>query len=83
MKTGRLRRWLSRSRKGTLGRESIAEYLYDMEIGRVDAMGDAHSVERCFCDLPVAEERPYWEEYFGLLSVKDAHSRRDCRHETD
>src|SRR5205814_7361107 len=22
-----------------------------------------------------------WEEYFELLSVKDAHSRRNCRHE--
>jgi hypothetical protein len=27
------------------------------------------------------EERPYWEEYFELLTVKDAHSRRNCRHE--
>ncbi|MFZ1220372.1 MAG: hypothetical protein WAO00_13840, partial [Chthoniobacterales bacterium] len=27
------------------------------------------------------EERPYWEKYFELLSVKDAHSRRNCRHE--
>jgi hypothetical protein len=54
-----------------------------MEIARVDAKGDAQWVETCFCDPPLAEERPYWEEYFELLSVKDAHSRRDCRHETD
>jgi hypothetical protein len=27
------------------------------------------------------EERPYWEKYFELLAVTDAHSRRDCRHE--
>jgi len=67
----------------TLGRGSIAgdEYLYNMETARIDAKGDAHWVETCFCDPPLAEERPYWEEYFDLLSVKDAHSRRNCRHE--
>jgi hypothetical protein len=68
---------------GTLGCGSIAgdEYLYNMEMARVDVQGDAHWVETCFCDPPLAEERPYWEEYFDLLSVKDAHSRRNCRHE--
>ena len=68
---------------GTLGRGSIAgdEYLYDMETARVDAKGEAHWVETCFCDPPLAEERPYWEEYFDLLSVKDAHNRKNCRHE--
>jgi hypothetical protein len=67
----------------TLGRGSIAgdEYLYDMESARIDGKGDTHWVETCFCDLPLTEERPYWEEYFELLSVKDAHSRRNCRHE--
>ena len=30
---------------------------------------------------PLQEERPYWEAYFELLSVKDAHSRKNCRHE--
>jgi hypothetical protein len=42
-----------------------------MEIARVDAKGDAHWVETCFCDPPLAQERPYWEKYFELLSVKD------------
>ena len=67
----------------TLGRGSIAgdEYLYDMEQARVAEDGTARWVETCFCDPPLAEERPYWEEYFELLSVKDAHSRRNCRHE--
>jgi hypothetical protein len=67
----------------TLGKGSIAgdEYLYDMEQARVAADGTARWVETCFCDRPLEEERPYWEEYFELLSVKDAHSRRDCRHE--
>ena len=67
----------------TLGRGSIAgdEYLCDMQMARVNAKGEAHWVETCFCDPPLEEERPYWEKYFDLLSVKDAHSRRNCRHE--
>jgi len=67
----------------TLGRGSIAgdEYLYDMQMARIDAKGEARWVETCFCDPPLEEERPYWEKYFDLLSVKDAHSRRNCRHE--
>jgi hypothetical protein len=66
-----------------LGRGSIAgdEYLHDMQMARVDARGEAHCVETCFCDPPLEEGRPYWEKYFDLLSVKDAHSRRNCRHE--
>jgi hypothetical protein len=69
--------------QGTLGNGSIAgdEYLYDMEQARLNQTGVAQWVETCFCDPPLAEERPYWEEYFELLSVKDAHSRRNCRHE--
>jgi hypothetical protein len=68
---------------GTLGKGSIAgnEYLYDMEQARVNDQAVATWVETCFCDPPLAEERPYWEEYFQLLSVKDAHSRRTCLHE--
>ena len=67
----------------TLGRGSIAgdEYLYDMQMARIDAKGEARWVETCFCDPPLEEERPYWEKYFDLLSVKDGHSRRNCRHE--
>ena len=68
---------------GTLGRGSIAgdEYLHNMNEARVNRDGVATWVETCFCDPPLAEERPYWEKYFDLLSVKDAHSRRNCRHE--
>ena len=68
---------------GTLGQGSIAgdEYIYDLQHARVDADGIAHWVETCFCDTPLQEERPFWEEYFELLSVKDAHNRKNCRHE--
>jgi hypothetical protein len=67
----------------TLGKGSIAgdEYQHDMKQARVDAAGVATWVETCFCDPPLKEERPYWEKYFELLTVKDAHSRRNCRHE--
>lgn len=68
---------------GTLGQGSIAgdEYIYNMSGARLNSDGVATWVETCFCDPPLAEERPYWEKYFELLSVKDAHSRRNCRHE--
>jgi hypothetical protein len=68
-------------RDGTLGRGSIAgdEYIYDMEQARLADDGAAHWVETCFCATPLAEERPYWEKYFELVGVKDAHSRRNCR----
>ena len=67
----------------TLGKGSIAgdEYHHDMKRARVDPAGVATWVETCFCDQPLEEERPYWEAYFELLTVKDAHSRRNCRHE--
>jgi len=66
---------------GTLGKGSVAgdEYLHNMEQARVSEDGAAHWVEVCFCATPLQEERPYWEEYFDLLSVKDAHARKNCR----
>ena len=83
LKTGKSESLLRSIDNGTLGRGSIAgdEYVYDMSEARVDDSGVATWVETCFCDPPLAEERPYWEKYFDLLSVKDAHSRRNCRHE--
>jgi hypothetical protein len=68
-------------RDQSLGRGSIAgdEYLDDMERARLASDRTVHWVEVCFCPTPLAEERAYWEEYFELLSVKDAHARRNCR----
>ena len=67
----------------TLGRGSIAgdKYLHNMQQARLSKDGVATWVECCFCAAPLQEERPYWEDYFDLFSVKDAHSRRNCRHE--
>lgn len=66
---------------GTLGRGSIAggEYLRNMRKARVGG-GDGlvKWVEICYCPTPLAEERPYWEAYFELVRVQDAHHRRHC-----
>ncbi len=83
VKTGKSDSLLRSIGDGTLGKGSIAgdEYIYNMNEARLNADGVATWVETCFCDPPLAEERPYWEKYFELLRVKDAHSRRNCRHE--
>jgi len=66
---------------GTLGLGSVAgdEYLSDMAQARLLDNGAIRWVEVCFCWEPLAEERPYWEEYFDLVRVQDAHSRERCR----
>src|SRR5262245_38552934 len=66
---------------GALGRGSVAgdEYQHNMQQARLAADGLAHWVEVCFCATPLQEERPYWEEFFDLVSIRDAHSRRNCR----
>jgi hypothetical protein len=83
VKSGKNSTLLRAIENGTLGKGSIAgdEYLYNMEQARVNDQGLATWVETCFCDPPLAEEPPYWEKYFELISVKDTHSRRTCRHE--
>ena len=83
VKEGREGELLKAIESGELGRGSVAgaEYLHDMQQARVDDKGEAQWVETCFCATPLEEERPYWEQFFELLSVKDAHARRNCRHE--
>ena len=65
----------------TLGRGSVAggEYLRAMATARQHEDGRIQWVEVCFCATPLAEERPYWEEYFDLTKVQDAHARSRCR----
>ena len=83
VKAGKSESLLRSISDGTLGKGSIAgdEYIHNMNEARLNDDGVATWVETCFCDPPLAEERPYWEEYFELVSVKDVHSRRNCRHE--
>jgi len=65
----------------TLGLGSVAEgeYLRNMKDARVCADETVRWVEVCYCPTPLPEERPYWEEYFDLERVQDAHDRRKCR----
>jgi hypothetical protein len=66
---------------GSLGLGSVAggEYLRNMAEARLCDDGTVRWVEICFCWAPLQEERPYWEEYFDLVRVQDAHDRRRCR----
>jgi hypothetical protein len=66
---------------GTLGAGSVAgdEYLRNMQDARLCEAGKVKWVEVCFCDVPLAEERPYWEEFFDFVRVQDAHNRQRCR----
>ena len=66
---------------GSLGFGSVAggEYLRNMDAAREMDDGRVKWVEVCFCDTPLAEEREYWEEYFSLENVQDAHARSRCR----
>jgi len=67
----------------TLGQGSVAEgeYLRNMQDAQVGNDGTARWVEVCYCPTPLQEERPYWEQYFDLTKVQDAHDRRKCRDE--
>ena len=69
---------------GTLGHGSIAEgeYLRNMAAARLCQGETARWVEVCYCPTPLEEERPYWEQYFELTKVQDAHDRRRCRDQT-
>ena len=81
VKPGREADLLRAIEAGTLGAGSVAgdEYLRNMEAARLCDDGTARWVEVCFCDTPLSEERAYWEEYFELVRVQDAHARRRCR----
>ena len=65
----------------TLGRGSVAEgeYLRNMGDARLCPDGTVRWVEVCYCPTPLQEERSYWEQYFDLAKVQDAHDRRTCR----
>jgi sugar phosphate isomerase/epimerase len=66
---------------GALGKGSVAygEYTRVLQQARQMEGGGVKWVEVCYCDDPLNEERPYWEEYFEIVSIKDAHNRANCR----
>jgi hypothetical protein len=65
----------------TLGQGSVAEgeYLRNMQQARLCPDNATRWVEICYCPTPLQEERDYWEKYFELTRVQDAHDRRRCR----
>jgi hypothetical protein len=83
VKAGRENALLAAINRGTLGEGSVAEgeYLRNMKDARLCADQTARWVEVCYCPTPLLEERPYWEEYFDLTRVQDAHDRGKCRDE--
>ena len=66
---------------GTLGAGSVAgdEYFRNMTDARLVEKDAVRWVEICFCDTPLQEELPYWQEYFEIVRVQDAHGRHRCR----
>jgi hypothetical protein len=66
---------------GTIGQGSVAgdEYERNMNDARIHDDGRVQWVEVCYCYTPLAEEREYWEEYFHLQKVQDAHARSRCK----
>jgi hypothetical protein len=83
LKSGRERSLLETIRSETIGQGSVAEgeYLRNMQDARLCTDGTVRWVEVCYCPTPLKEEQPYWEEYFALAKVQDAHDRRKCRDE--
>jgi hypothetical protein len=81
LKPGQSRALESAIDEGRLGEGSVAgdEYFHNMEAARLLDDGRVQWVETCFCPTPLAEEREYWEEYFDLQKVQDAHARSRCR----
>jgi hypothetical protein len=83
LKTGREAELREAIEQQTLGQGSVAEgeYLRNMQDARLCADETARWVEVCYCPTPLQEEQPYWEQYFDLTHVQDAHDRRKCRDE--
>ena len=83
MKPGREADLLEAIERETLGQGSVAEgeYLRNMQDARLHSDQTARWVEVCYCPTPLQEEQPYWEQYFDLTRVQDAHDRRKSRDE--
>ncbi len=84
VKPGCERELLAAIEDGSLGRGSVAggEYLRNMQSARSCEDGTARWIEVCYCATPLEEERPYWEAFFELEKVQDAHARHRCHDET-
>ena len=81
LKPGREADLLDAIQQETLGQGSVAEgeYLRNMQEARLCADDTARWVEVCYCATPLAEEREYWEEFFDLEKIQNAHAASRCR----
>jgi hypothetical protein len=81
VKPGKERALIDAIESHSLGCGSVAggEYLRNMTDARLRDDGSIRWVEVCFCEVPLDEERPYWEAFFELTRVQDAHGRHRCR----
>ncbi|HLA42243.1 MAG TPA: hypothetical protein VJZ27_02340 [Aggregatilineales bacterium] len=81
LKPGKKHALLKAIENRTLGLGSIAggEYIRDMKHARQLEDETICWIEVCYCSIPLMEERPYWEEYFELVTVKNAHARDRCK----
>jgi len=81
VKSGCEQKLLNAIEDGTLGQGSVAEgeYLRNMRQARLCQDDTTRWVEVCYCPTPLQEEREYWEQYFDLTLVQDAHDRGRCR----
>jgi hypothetical protein len=81
VKAGKARDLARAIEDGSLGRGSVAdgEYLRNMSDARVDEHQRVRWVEVCYCATPLAEEREFWEPFFNLEKVQNAHARSRCR----
>jgi hypothetical protein len=85
VKPGREQALLKAIEDETLGQGSVAEgeYLRNMQQARICQDETTRWVEVCYCPTPLQEERDYWEQYFELTRVQDAHDRRRCRDQNE
>jgi hypothetical protein len=81
LKNGKRAALMNAINNRTLGLGSVAggEYLRDMNHARQLEDGMVCWVEVCYCATPLEEEIPYWEEYFELVQIKNAHARDKCK----
>ena len=80
LKAGKEKDLLQAIENKTLGLGSVAgtEYIRNMGEARLLNNEKARWVEVCFCATPLEEEIPYWEEYFELTDIKNAHAPSKC-----
>ena len=87
LKPGREEALIEAIDSGELGRGSIAYpgYVRCMGEARLTGEGQVRWLEVCYCreafgpGNELAEELPYWEEYFELERIQNAHDVQECR----